>query len=48
MPGRICLWMKSLEAPLSAVTVSSTGCVPMLIGGAAMKEKPIPAGGEDE
>ena len=39
MPYRSWLSMKWLEAPLPAVMMNSTGCVAMLIGGAAMKEQ---------
>ena len=36
-----------LDAPLSAVMETSTGCAAISIGGAAIKEQPIPTGGED-
>ena len=39
--------MKWLEAPLSAVMENCTVCLSLLIGGAAMKEQPIPTGGDD-
>ena len=47
MLRRSWLSVKWLEAPLSAVMEKSTGCALMLIGGEAMKEQPIPTGGED-